>query len=583
MDKAREHILLSQEPVRLVLGKPGAGKTYLGCAIAAHELMDQSRGLTRHQKVLFLTFARNAVARIRKVFLDRKESSQTSNRSEQEAFRERVRIDTFAGFFWWLVGAYGANATGKAGIRPWLLGSTRVGGETVPPGYEGYTFGEVQELSLELLSIVAVRRLVGDIFPVILIDEHQDVDDQLNRMIILLAEHSRLVLLRGPGQCIYSQLKQFDPNKVLQATKETLRPEVVEISPLGGRQQRLAPDLERFLETYSSARTVTWDSSATTRVLVSRNTRNGGRNEIETRAGLAVRNLFGWLQRDRQLARPVVGVVTSTNVGAAKLHARLGTGSESFHLRPMRSSLMLDDLILLHYGRLMLELLARHWICRHGHQPPDLQPVEVGLTSLARAVDRNKSSQPNDWGPVAQVLAELVSGMRPPGGRKPAGEKLQRDLDKLNDMLRTTKDKLPRGSPSTPFTKADTPLLRALRDFLLGTSIGEIRVPGVVDINVWRQSFERMMRQRLLFQKLGIVPCVQVMTIHKAKGLEFDGVVVVLEDSRTALWRKARDSSDAGVEDLYRVAISRARHGLVVVAFEDAKDVAQEPLMRLLG
>ena len=91
-----------------------------------------------------------------------------------------------------------------------------------------------------------------------------------------------------------------------------------------------------------------------------------------------------------------------------------------------------------------------------------------------------------------------------------------------------------------------------------------------------------MMHQRLLFQKLGIVPCVQVMTIHKAKGLEFDGVVVVLEDSRTALWREDRGGSDTEVEDLYRVAITRAQHGLAVIAFDNAWDAAREPVKRLL-
>lgn len=78
----------------------------------------------------------------------------------------------------------------------------------------------------------------------------------------------------------------------------------------------------------------------------------------------------------------------------------------------------------------------------------------------------------------------------------------------------------------------------------------------------------------MIFEKLGIQKNFQVMTIHKLKGREFDGVVLVLEDNHKAFWRKINFRLVTEIEELYRVAISRARSALAIVAFEDAQKEA---------
>jgi len=47
------------------------------------------------------------------------------------------------------------------------------------------------------------------------------------------------------------------------------------------------------------------------------------------------------------------------------------------------------------------------------------------------------------------------------------------------------------------------------------------------------------------------------------------------------LWRSA-SVTDAEIDDLYRVAISRAREAIIVVAFEDASALAKTPVKKLL-
>ena len=75
------------------------------------------------------------------------------------------------------------------------------------------------------------------------------------------------------------------------------------------------------------------------------------------------------------------------------------------------------------------------------------------------------------------------------------------------------------------------------------------------------------------------------MTIHKAKGREFEGAVLLLEDDPTAHWRVSgsRDPDIVAVTDLYRVATSRAREALEVVAFDDIAGDALPPVQTLLG
>ena len=64
----RQTAIDSKAKVRLITGNPGVGKTYFGCQIAEYELRSPSHGVSRYQKILFLLFARNAVARIRQAY-----------------------------------------------------------------------------------------------------------------------------------------------------------------------------------------------------------------------------------------------------------------------------------------------------------------------------------------------------------------------------------------------------------------------------------------------------------------------------------------------------------------------------------
>ena len=90
------------------------------------------------------------------------------------------------------------------------------------------------------------------------------------------------------------------------------------------------------------------------------------------------------------------------------------------------------------------------------------------------------------------------------------------------------------------------------------------------------------MQQRIIFEKLGIESGIQVMTIHKAKGREFDGVVIVMEDSSKAMWLNDSKTSDSELDELYRVGISRARLAFGLIGYNDIYNDAKPHVQKLL-
>ena len=124
-----------------------------------------------------------------------------------------------------------------------VIGSHKTGVDFVPEGHAGYTFDELKESARLILGVEAIQSLVSDLYPLVIIDEHQDIDLVLHEITVLLGKGSYLVLLRGPGQCIYRSLFKFDPDEVLRRTEADLLPNRYYIPALGMGQQRYCNEL----------------------------------------------------------------------------------------------------------------------------------------------------------------------------------------------------------------------------------------------------------------------------------------------------------------------------------------------------
>lgn len=584
----RHAALKSEAKVRLITGNPGVGKTYFGCQLAGIELRKSRQRVKPHQKILFLTFARNAVARIRQVYLqqvsDAPHLSETVKGSKISEFHNRVNANTFAGFFWWLVGSYGRYIPGNNGMnRLWFIGKERTGSEIVPENYKGYTFKELENDAALALQIKGIRELISDIYPLIIVDEFQDVDNSLFEVIDLLRENSRLVLLCGPGQCIYRGMKDFDPAAILEKCNTKYLPTTYELMPKDESSQRYCREISDFIAEYDRGPVTLRRKWPIHFKSVERKTRKGYPKELATQVGKHLMEMKAYLTKKVPDRLPSLCVLTSTNQGVSEIYNRFLRGNETYYLNPIRANLHFEDTLLLLYGRLVLSLLNNHWIT---YNSAEITPGRVAenLSSFFRdlkSVSENRSS----WKPLAKKLINIVRKKRKPAGDITAEKTLKKlfdDIETINNLLRATRSNLPDGCPPTPLTKSDIILLRTLSCELLRAIDPAFNVEGMLNLISAERAFEKSIQKRIIFEKIGIESGVQVMTIHKSKGREFDGVILLMEDNRKALWKNDSRSTDTELNDLYRVGISRAKEALGIIGYNDIYDEAKLPIQKLL-
>lgn len=588
LDDPRQAALESQANVRLVTGNPGVGKTFFGCKVAEWELSGQKSRLNPFQKILFLTFARNAVARIRQAYLQQiseKDDLSEKNKSKLKSdFHNRIHVNTFAGFFWWLIESYGRYIPGNSSPnRLWLIGNRRTGSEIVPDYYNGYTFDELEEAAKDVLQVNAILSLISNLYPIIIIDEFQDVNNPLFEIVKLLSHKSRLVLLCGPGQCIYQGLKRFDPNLIMEKCREELNPEQFQIVPKDQQKQRHCVEISELISQYNSGEVSFSDKWPIKFQAVFRRTIKNNPKELETQAGKQIQDMSDYFKEAQPGKRFSLAVLASTNQGVAKIFYRLRKGSDGFGLRPISASLHFDEALLLQYGRLILHLLKGHWISV-GNHTTEISHVAGLIAGLFQQADRGTDINSSSWEPLSCELCQKIEKQHAPKDNSwnSMREKILKDLEVVNTLIRAPLNKLPNGTPSTPFTKADSLLLQFLKNEFLKSIAPAFNSGGFLQPSKAEHLFENSMQQKIIFEKLGIETGVQVMTIHKSKGREFDGVVLVLEDNRKALWRNESNTSDTELEDLYRVAISRARDAFGLTSYNDIYNDAKPSVQKLL-
>ncbi|MFA4227898.1 UvrD-helicase domain-containing protein [Xanthomonas perforans] len=205
--------LLATEGHIAVRGGAGSGKTTIALAKACEDLTAGRLGRTG--KALFVSFARATVARVA-------EQATASLPRDQLA---RIEINTYHGFAWSILRSHA-----------YLLG-TRPGVSLLLPAHERSRLAGVLEenrarelrrlfeeeglvafdlfpiLLAELLDLLpVVARAIGDAYPVIILDEFQDTNAEEWAMIASLGRRSTLIALGDPKQRIYD-FKGADPRR----------------------------------------------------------------------------------------------------------------------------------------------------------------------------------------------------------------------------------------------------------------------------------------------------------------------------------------------------------------------------------
>ena len=235
LDEKRQEFLDADGHL-LVLGGPGAGKTTVAL-LKARSLFPT---LLPGQKLLFLSFSRAAV---RQVLAGCREILSTDERSA-------IEVKTYHAFCMEFLESQGRLLRGKAVSimfpteerlakarfdGDWLVERQRLATEEGRYCFDLFASG-VAEL-LERSTVL--RALLASSYPTVIVDEFQDTDDQQWRIVQALASVTRVICLADSDQRIFDYRDDVDPRRI-ESLHDTVAPRTFDLgsenhrSPRGG-------------------------------------------------------------------------------------------------------------------------------------------------------------------------------------------------------------------------------------------------------------------------------------------------------------------------------------------------------------
>ena len=511
--------LLDCEGHALVIGGPGSGKTTIALKKAVKRI---DEGLAPGQSVLFLSFSRAAVARIG-------EASKTEVAKNQ---RGLLDIQTFHSFFWELLRAHAYLLGTPKKLQILLPHDERAlsngikEGELLWPAWiteRERLCREDGRISFDLFAPMGamllersllLRKVIAQRYPLLVVDEAQDTNPNAWRCIELLAQHTKVVCLADLEQQIFDYLPGIDPKRI-EAIELALCPLRIDL----GSQNHRSPGSEIAV---FGRDVLTGNARGAPYRGVSKFSYNP-KTFDQTKT---IRISLGILQKAIQKATGEWGrsiaILLPSGFSAAKLSAAMNSAE-----KPIRHKLLFDEAEAMLAARFAAFLL----------EPPqgNSRFSDLGLalelySEIKRASGVAEAKTVHDW------AVKVRSGKIPKAGF----------VTVLQTVLKDLKSQPLSGDPAKDWTKVKKALLAGgdakltqiakHLDYLVAFNRGK-RI-GTYLCEMWqrdgqytqaRQALELALTQDQLLDGIDDPNGVQVMTIHKAKGKQFDGVIVVRE------------------------------------------------------
>lgn len=547
----------------LVIGGPGSGKTTIALRKAVRRI---KQGMQPGQSVLFLSFSRAAVARI----LDAAKLEATKDE------RDQLSIQTFHSFFWDIlkVHAYLLGAPYKLSIL--LPQDEKAISGGIDDEDEGWAkwqaereqlFREEGRIAFDLFAPYAMQLLATSSYllssiarrhPLIIVDEAQDTGQFAWQCIQMLAPRTQVLCLADLEQQIFDYLPGVGPERV-NAIREALQPHEVDL----GTQNHRSPDSEilAFGNDILAGKVRGAPYKGVSALSYRPEKPPPNWNHVLRRA---LFELFKAIRAQTGALPNTVAILVSNNRSALKMSNALnGLGANVG--KQVRHKLLFDEAESLLSARFAAFLL----------EPKDLTRVEDHVaTSMEMIVAARRAT-----GQARTEVAKLQAQALKIRGGKALNINIAKALRSLIAELSLSDFT---GDPTEDWLK--------VKHALRATGQGElIRVASQLDFLVafrrghrisaglaaeWlrdgaytnaRIALDQALAQEQILDGIETPEGLQVMNFHKAKGKQFDGVIIVREVRRTAdgvdssfIWRS--DSAPfLKSRRLLRVAITRAR------------------------
>jgi len=557
LDDTRRDILAADGHL-LVQGGPGCGKTTIALLKASTRLDT----LHPEQRVLFLSFSRAAVRQI----------SDRMRGILNRASRDRLEVRTFHSFFLELVRCHGPLLNGKPSsfIAPdrerqlradfdgdWPQETHRLAHE------EGrYVFDRLAGTAATVLGTnPAVRALYSDTYPLIIVDELQDTNDDQWRAVRALSETSTIMCLADPDQRIFDFVEGVDEKRVEQVI-EHLDPTLFDLSkdnhrsPGGGlldyanavlRNDATQPPLRNVI-TWQYAWPVTCEAQV-------------------HRALVALREHL-----EKQLGHiPTIAVLAPTNALVARVSETIGADRADPRdaakvLSAIDHELNWDPDLSAAAGYVVASIMEWPGLPRAQAIPGTLSAIAgfyriklAGGTAGARSTIStiDKATAALQTGRTVRAKAAQVIVKAFDAGVRLTGEPVS-DWQVARARLHGAKEL------EEIFAKA-----RLLRLFKATDALAWALMDAWDGQNAYTdaaQAVRRVLANETLEASQAEPVAVSLMNMHKSKGKEFDAVIIAEGQYSAPLldptWNATRSQA---ARRLLRVAITRARHGVILV------------------
>lgn len=310
-ERAIEPLLLSKGPV-MVTGSAGCGKTTVALRKASLAIND---GLgSRHARVLFLSFANATVDRV----------AEHASGQLAKAQRSHLEVGTYHSFAWTILRSHGYLLGAPRSVQIMsqaeqnafrshlevpdadLPAEFRRQFETL--GHVG--FNDFAGLANEILTgSASLLKAYTSAYPLIVLDEFQDTTDDQWALVRTLGQHSQLIALGDPDQRIYDFVEGSSETRFADF-EEVFQPKQIDLSAWNWRSPgssitRFGRDALRgdFESPYAEVDIVLSDFPTLLRMKIA---------------------LLGALKRVREAGGGTVAILTPTNALAVRVYDYVG-------------------------------------------------------------------------------------------------------------------------------------------------------------------------------------------------------------------------------------------------------------------
>lgn len=553
----------------LVIGGPGSGKTTLALRKALKRIR---QGMLPGQSALFLSFSRAAVARI----LDAAKLETTKTEQSQ------LSIQTFHSFFWgilkthaYLLGApqklsilspqdekaiSGGIDGNDSGWDEWIIERERLFREDGRIAFDLFPPNATELLvrSSHLLTSIARRH------PIIIVDEAQDTGQFAWQCIQMLAPHTQVICLADLEQQIFDYLPGVGPERVI-AIRETLRPYEVDL----GSQNHRSPDSEILAFgndiLTGKVRGSTYKGVSTLPYRPEKPPPNW--NHLLRRA---LCEIFRAIRAQSDKSPDTIAILVSSNRSALKMSNALNALGTNVG-KPVRHKLLFDEAESLLSARFAAFLLEPKKLDQlESHVATSMEMIAAarrstgrGRTEVAKLLEQaNKIRN----GKIVNInitvaLRTLISSLSLSNF---TGDPAQDWLTVKYALRAANQDELSHVANQLDF------LVAFQRGQRISTALSDEWLRDGAYTNA-RAALDQALMQEQILESVETPTGLIVMNFHKAKGKQFDGVIIVREARRTGsgvessfLWRGDIPPYPKSRRVL-RVGITRAKiHALIV-------------------